>query len=144
MRSFIKSAVPFLLIILFTYAAASKLIDVDRFRSQLYLQPFAHGLADVLLYILPAGELTLAGLLCFNRTRFIGLLLSTLLMAAFTAYISLILLHFWGKVPCSCGGILENMSWPVHLAFNWAFLLAGITAIALQLADNKRKHYELT
>ncbi|WP_184549776.1 MauE/DoxX family redox-associated membrane protein [Mucilaginibacter sp. FT3.2] len=143
MKKIIHTIVPFLLIILFTYAAASKLMDVNRFRSQLYLQPFSHGIADVLLYVLPTGELLLATMLCFNRTRFTGLLLSTLLMAAFTAYISMILLHYWGKVPCSCGGILENMSWPVHLAFNWAFLLAGVTAIILQLSGNKREQNDL-
>lgn len=143
MRSFIKSTVPFLLIILFTYAAASKLMDIDRFRSQLYLQPFAHGLANVLLYALPAIELIVAVLLCFNRTRFAGLLLSTLLMAVFTTYISLVLLHYWGKVPCSCGGILQHMSWPVHLAFNWAFMIAGVTAIALHLTERKHRHHDL-
>ncbi len=144
MKSFIKILIPILLILLFTYAAASKLMDVDRFRSQLYLQPFSQRLADVLLYALPTIELIVALLLCFNRTRFAGLLLSTLLMAVFTAYISLVLLHYWGKVPCSCGGILQHMSWPVHLAFNWAFMIAGVTAIALHITERKHQQHDHT
>jgi hypothetical protein len=144
MKALIKSVVPLLFILLFTYAASSKLLDFGRFRSQLYLQPFPHGMSDLLIYLLPAIELLLALLLCFNRSRFIGLIVSTGLIAVFTAYISLVLLHYWGNVPCSCGGILNHMSWSVHLAFNWAFLLAGITGIAMHLADRKQKRLTST
>jgi len=144
MKALFKSIVPLLFILLFTYAAASKLLDFDRFRAQLYLQPFPHTLADVLLYLLPVTELLLALLLCFNRSRFAGLVLSTCLMAIFTAYISLVLLHYWGDVPCSCGGILSHMSWTVHLAFNWAFILTGIAGIALHLTDRKKGQKQLT
>ncbi|QEC74674.1 MauE/DoxX family redox-associated membrane protein [Mucilaginibacter ginsenosidivorax] len=137
MKALIKFTVPLLLILLFTYAAASKLLDIGRFRLQLYLQPFPHWFADLLLYLLPALELALALLLCIPRWRLIALISSACLLAVFTVYISLALLHFWDEVPCSCGGILNRMSWNVHLAFNWAFILAAITAIALHLTDNQ-------
>jgi len=144
MKALLKTTVPLLFILLFTYAAASKLLDFDRFRLQLYLQPFPHGLSDILLYLIPVTELLLALALCFNRSRFIGLILSTSLMAVFTAYISLVLQHYWGDVPCSCGGILSHMSWTTHLAFNWVLVLAGVTGIALHLADKKQKQLTST
>jgi len=138
MKALIRTTVPLLFILLFTYATASKLLDFGRFRSQLYLQPFPHSFADLLVYLLPAGEIILALLLCFSRTRFAGLLLSTILMGLFTGYISYLLLYYLGKLPCSCGGILNNMSWTAHLAFNWAFVLAGVAGIGLHLADKKK------
>jgi hypothetical protein len=81
MKELFKSVVPLLFILLFTYAAVSKLLDFDRFRSQLYLQPFPQGMSDLLVYVLPFTELVLALLLCFNRSRLAGLVLSTCLMA---------------------------------------------------------------
>jgi hypothetical protein len=139
MKAFIKSIVPLLFILLFTYAAASKLLDFGRFRAQLYLQPFRHDVSDFLLYLIPVTELLLALLLCFRRSRFAGLVWSTILMGLFTGYISYLLLSYQGKLPCSCGGILEHMSWTAHLAFNWAFVIAGVTGIGLHLADSKKQ-----
>lgn len=119
------------LLLLFTYAALSKLADPELFRAQLYLQPFSHGLADLLVYGLPATELITVALLCLDRTRPAGLWLSLILMGAFTGYIGLILLLRQGHLPCSCGGILSRMSWPVHLVFNVCCLLAAAAAIRL-------------
>jgi hypothetical protein len=138
MKTQLKTLIPLLFILLFTYAAFSKLLDIDRFRAQLYLQPFSHPVADILLYLLPALEILLAVLLCFERSGFVALIGSTVLMAIFTAYISLALLHYLGDIPCSCGGILNRISWTVHLAFNWAFILAGLTGIVLGLQDKKK------
>jgi putative oxidoreductase len=131
MKTFIKSIIPACLILLFTYAAISKLSDLPAFRSQLYRQPFSHMLADLLLYTLPLAELLTSSMLYFKRTRFTGLLLSVSLLFAFTIYIAMGLLHFWVKIPCSCGGILNHMSWQMHLIFNCAFLLAGLAGIAV-------------
>lgn len=129
MKAILKTLPPALFILLFTYAAASKMLAADRFRGQLHLQPFSPALADLLVYALPFSELTAVFLLFFTPTRKYGLILATAMMAVFTGYISLIMLHYWGKTPCSCGGILQNMSWTTHLVFNWAFLIAGIAGL---------------
>jgi hypothetical protein len=118
-----------LLVLLFTYAAASKLADTVQFRGQLYLQPFSHAFSDVLVVALPALELGIVALLLFDRTRRFGLIASLGLLFVFTVYISMGLLHFWKRVPCSCGGILEHLGWGAHLAFNWAFVIINILAI---------------
>ncbi|MET3982031.1 putative oxidoreductase [Mucilaginibacter sp. UYP25] len=125
------------LILLFTYAAASKLSDTSLFRAQLYLQPFPHSLANALVFAIPALELFAIGLLCTDRTRTAGLRLSLGLLSAFTAYIGLILLFGSGQLPCSCGGILNRMSWGGHLVFNSVFVLAAL--IALRLHSKKRE-----
>lgn len=131
MKTITKTIIPALLILLFTYAAASKLGDLEKFRGQLYLQPFPQKFADLLLYLLPGAELFVVVLLLSDRFRAAGLIASLVLLAAFTVYISMGLLHVWKRVPCSCGGILEHMGWGAHLAFNWAFMIINIAGIRL-------------
>ncbi|WEA00727.1 MauE/DoxX family redox-associated membrane protein [Mucilaginibacter sp. SJ] len=143
MKTAIKSLIPALLAMLFIYAAVSKLLTFADFRQQLYNQNLPHWLSSLLLYLLPPAEVVVACLLCFRRYVISGLWLSLLLLIAFTGYISLVLLHYWDRVPCSCGGILSHMSWASHLAFNWAFLILNILAVFLQLSDSKQ-HVQLT
>jgi putative oxidoreductase len=126
-----------LLILLFIYAAMSKLLTFTDFKYQLYNQNFPHRLADSLRYILPAAELLAALLLCFARSRLAGLYLAFSLLAAFTLYIAMVLLHYWNRVPCSCGGILSHLSWGAHLIFNCAFLLLNLIAINLHFTARR-------
>jgi hypothetical protein len=65
--------------------------------------------------------------------RSIGLYLSFALMTLFSVYI-LVITNYSSNVPCSCGGILEKMTWNQHLIFNLAFLVFAATTI---LADPK-------
>lgn len=136
MKSAIQLFLTAALMLLFSYAAISKLADPGLFRAQLYLQPFPHAVADVLVVAIPALELAAIGLLCRERTYPAGLWLSLILMSAFTLYIALILLLSPGPLPCSCGGILNRLSWRAHLIFNICFVLASAAAIRL----NSRKH----
>ena len=128
-----------LLIMLFIYAALSKLLTFADFRQQLYNQNFSHGFAASLTYFLPVAEIITAGLLSFKRTLLTGLLISAILLIAFTGYISLVMLPYWDRVPCSCGGILSHMSWTAHLIFNWVFLILNLLAIHLHLSERKQK-----
>jgi hypothetical protein len=131
----IKMITPLLLIILFIYAAVSKLLVLQDFKQQLYNQSFPHWMAGILLYTLIPVELLAVGLLSFPKTQQAGLVISSLLLAAFSGYIALILLHFWQRVPCSCGGILRQMGWGTHLLFNCFFL--GIALAALMPENTK-------
>jgi hypothetical protein len=137
MKTTIQSILNALLIILFIYAAISKLLTFSEFRQQLYNQTFPHRLGGILLYLLPAIELGTVALLCFKRTAVAGLIFSAILLAAFTSYISLVMLRFWNRVPCSCGGILSHMSWGVHLAFNCTFLIMNLIAIILYFKERR-------
>jgi hypothetical protein len=119
----------FLLILLWVYAAASKLIDYPRFERQMQRQALLPFMKSLLIYLLPWSELMLAGMLCFEKTQKIGLISSLILLFTFTSYIVLALTNSLGKYPCSCGGILEHMGWTAHLFFNLFFL--GLTFIII-------------
>jgi energy-converting hydrogenase Eha subunit A len=135
MKTSIKLLMTTALILLFTYAAVSKLASVSLFRAQLHLQPFSHSFADLLVFAIPAIELIAVALLLADRTRDLGLLISVVLLAAFT--ITYILVLYAGKLPCSCGGILSRMSWGAHLVFNCFFLAAGMTALGIRLPPER-------
>ncbi|RFZ85113.1 hypothetical protein DYU05_05790 [Mucilaginibacter terrenus] len=128
MKNLLKPLTASLLILLYSYAAFSKLLQFEEFRGQLYNQSFPHALAEVLVYLIPAAELLTAGLLLFTRTERAGLFASLALLAVFTGYTGLVLAGYWSRVPCSCGGILSHMGWGAHFAFNLSFLILNLIA----------------
>lgn len=112
-------------ILLFVYAAISKLLDFDNFKIQLGQSPILSPFAGWVSFFIPLLELIIALLLMFKRSQFVGLLSSFILMFLFSVYIY-IMLNYSTFVPCSCGGILEKMTWKQHLLFNIIFVvLAG-------------------
>jgi hypothetical protein len=125
-----------LLILLFVYAALSKLFDYKTFLFQLRRSPYIKNMAEIVVWLLPLGELIIVLTLAIKRTRTVGLYLSFFLMLLFTGYIYLIQ-HFSYYVPCSCGGVLSNMSWNQHLIFNLGFVFLSLTGILLSSSNQR-------
>jgi hypothetical protein len=125
------SAIIALLVLLFVYTAASKLLDLETFRGNMYNQRVPHWLGTLLIWGLPPAEIAVAGCLLFPRTQRMGLYLSLALLFIYTIYIAAILLHFFNRIPCSCGGILRHMSWQQHFWFNLTFIVLTSLALAL-------------
>lgn len=123
--------ISYLLILLFLYAAANKLMDYQKFQVQLGQSPILTGFAPFVAWFIPAIEVIISVLLIFQGTRLIGLYASFSLMVMFSAYI-FIVLKFAVRVPCSCGGILDKMGWTEHLIFNLVFVLLAAVGIILQ------------
>lgn len=119
-----------LYILLFTYAAASKILDFENFQIQLGQSPLLSAFAEYVSIAVPVVELILVVLLMFTKSRLLGLYGSFALMTMFSAYI-VIILNFSSFTPCSCGGILEKMTWTQHLIFNIVFVLLSATALLL-------------
>lgn len=126
-----------LIILLFSYAAISKLFDYGEFKTQLSKSPFISSIAGFIAWSLPVGELLIVLCLLFNRTRLIGLYGSFFLMSVFTVYVYM-MLHYSYYLPCSCGGILSKMDWHTHFWFNLFFLtLSGFGLFVKVKADQK-------
>lgn len=120
-----------LYILLFVYAAVSKILDFENFQVQLGQSPLLSAFAGSVSGGVPTVELLIALLLLIPRFRFIGLLAAFSLMVMFTTYI-IVILNFSSFVPCSCGGILEKMGWTEHLMFNIVFVMLAAVGILLQ------------
>ena len=121
-----------IIILLFCYAAVSKLLDFENFQAQISASPLLNKLSQFLPYTIIIVEFLIAGLLCYRKTRNIGLIGSIILMLIFSGYIALIL-STSDHLPCSCGGILEKMSWSQHLYFNIGCVILSVIALGLNL-----------
>ena len=124
-----------LFILLFVYAATSKLIDYQKFRVQLGQSPLLTSFAGLVAWLIPSIEILIAILLAIPRYRLTGLYASFSLMTMFTMYI-FIITHYSEYIPCSCGGVLAKMSWNVHFVFNILLIILALIAILL---DNPKQ-----
>jgi uncharacterized membrane protein YphA (DoxX/SURF4 family) len=131
--------ISFLYVVLFVYAAVSKLLDFENFRVQLGQSPLLSAFAGVIAWIVPALELFIALLIVSKRLRIIGLFGALGLMIMFTAYI-FIILNYSSFVPCSCGGILEKLGWTEHLFFNLVFIMLAAAGILLLAVGVPKVH----
>lgn len=129
MRTFIKSLPVALLILLFAYAAASKLADFAAFRRGMHRQAFPPEVADGLVYLLPVTEIVVTIMLLSGRTLAAGLKASLVLLVVFTGYILLAVVGYWQHIPCSCGGIISHLGWTEHLVFNCFCILINLIAL---------------
>lgn len=121
----------YLYVLLFLYAATSKLIEYDKFQLQISKSPIISDYAFILVWMVPTLEIIISIMLLINRTLMLGLYAAFGLMCLFTAYIYAIL-NISDHIPCSCGGILEKLGWREHLIFNIAFVGLALIGILLQ------------
>ncbi|WP_408610240.1 MauE/DoxX family redox-associated membrane protein [Flavobacterium selenitireducens] len=124
--------------LLFVYAALSKLLDYKTFMLQLGQSPMLSAFANWISWLVPSLEIVIALLLFIPRFKLTALFAAYILMSMFTAYIY-ILLNYSSFVPCSCGGILDSLTWSQHMAFNLAFALLAVIAILAYPYHNSMK-----
>lgn len=120
----------FLFILLFTYAAVSKLMIYKGFVIQMSGSYLIADYAHILAWAIPGSELLVVVLLALHKFRRIGMYAATGLMIAFTVYIGAIILMGRDE-PCTCGGVLSILGWTEHLIFNIVFLILGLAGILL-------------
>lgn len=106
----------------------NELLDYENFKFGISESPFIASFAGLLAWAVPASELIIAGMLVVPALRLAGLYASFVLMLSFTIYIAAMLL-FGSDIPCSCGGVLEELSWPAHIVFNSVFVLLSALGI---------------
>lgn len=123
-------------IVLFSYAAVSKLLDFENFQVQLGQSPLLSAYTGWISFSVLSIELLIAFLLAIPKSRYIGLLASFGLMLMFTAYI-IIILNYSSFIPCSCGGILEKLGWKEHLVFNIIFTAMAVLSAFLTKSNPK-------
>ncbi|OMP80131.1 MauE/DoxX family redox-associated membrane protein [[Flexibacter] sp. ATCC 35208] len=135
-RSLLIDVAAVLYMSLFIYAALSKLSKFELGREQLTLMPLIGSQAMLLAWLVPATEIAISILIFLPQTRKIGFYAATLLMVSFTVYI-IYIIRKAQSLPCTCGGLLEMLSWPQHLFFNIAFILLGVTALIFMRMSSK-------
>lgn len=139
-RTTIIEAITFLNIILFFYTGIAKITDYSLMKDELAQNLLLAPVSNLVAILLPIVEFIVVIMLAVPRWRLKGYYLTLGLMILFTAYIT-ILLTSDKNLPCSCGGIIQQLSWPQHLVFNSAFIVSDILAIWL-LRKQKKEVFE--
>lgn len=129
-RSFFTELTAALLVLLFLYTAITKLKDRDGFVAAMAHNPILSGYTYLLSWLIPLLEVTVVVLLFIPGWRRYGLLTGSILMAVFTGYVAYMLLGE-SELPCTCGGILQRMSWPQHFWFNLFFTIIAFASFFL-------------
>jgi uncharacterized membrane protein YphA (DoxX/SURF4 family) len=137
-KNTIVEIISLLFIILFLYTGISKLMDYAVFKEQIATSPLLAPISGWIAILLPAIEIMLSVILFIPRWRLKGLYASLVLMIMFTGYI-IAILTFNEHIPCSCGGVIELLSWKGHIAFNSAFIGLALAGIALGKGMKKTK-----
>jgi hypothetical protein len=127
-ESIVTEIISSLFILLFVYTAVSKLLEHEKFVAVLSASPLIGSFAIFVSWFLPITELIIAALLFFPTSRKTGLKLAAGLMIFFTIYIGY-MIAFTPNLPCSCGGVLEQLSWKGHLLFNLLFTLLAFIGL---------------
>lgn len=129
-ENYIISLTSYLLVFLFTYTACSKLMDHAAFLTSILQSPIIRNYAKLISWLIPALELLIVVLLLTNKYRIMGLWASLFLMSVFTIYIAYMILYI-PHLPCSCGGVLKELSWQKHLLFNGIFIILIIISLLI-------------
>jgi hypothetical protein len=131
-RQVMLECISALLILLFLYASLSKILDFKTFIKEMNNQPLPNSWTPFLVYFIPCSEILLSVALIFERTRLLGFYGSLVLMGLFTIYATLILVHVFSYVPCSCGGVIKRLTWRQHLVLNLFFVTLSIVGVIAQ------------
>ena len=137
-RNTIVEIISALFILLFVYTGLNKFLEPDKFDYALKDSPIISNYHTTIAWALPTMELIVAVALFIPKTRKWGLYGSLGLMIIFTIYLSY-MIAFAPNLPCSCGGVIQLMTWKQHLIFNFLFTALAFTAIRL---IRKRKERE--
>lgn len=131
-RKMIVEVIAFLLMLLFLFASVSKWLAFRTFIGDINNQPFPNWLTPWITNLLPPIEVLIVLALMFEKTRTAGFYASLILMSAFSIYSAAVLLKFFDYIPCSCGGIIKNLSWRDNLILNLFFVTISIVGILLR------------
>ncbi|WP_316812855.1 MauE/DoxX family redox-associated membrane protein [Pedobacter heparinus] len=129
-RNIVVEIICLLFILLFAYAAVSKLLHYSQFKNELGRSPLLAVFAGWVAIGIPFLEIILSLLLMFTKFRIISLYSSFGLMVLFSLYI-IAITKFADYVPCSCGGVLARLNWNQHLIFNSVFILLSVVGVLL-------------
>jgi Methylamine utilisation protein MauE. len=135
-RHIIVELISAFFVLLFAYTAVNKLVTYNIFVDELSKSPYLEKYAVAIGWLIPVTELLIALMLVNRRTRIMGLFASFGIMLAFTIYIYM-MLHYSHYIPCSCGGILAQMSWQQHLVFNGISCLLALAGISFSIIKPK-------
>lgn len=132
---FFQASIVILLFVL-TYTAISKWLNFSHFNRAMRSQPIPEPIAEVLTYLIPIAEIIAVIAILLPALRHKGLLLTAVLMTAFTGYVFYIKMAGFASNTCPCGGLFSSLSWNQHIIVN---LLLTILSYCTLYINNVQK-----
>ena len=117
-------------IVLFVYTAVSKIIDYDNFYRTMDVMPALKGRGFFIAPSIIVSELLISALLIIPVTRLLGLYLFLAVMCVFTCYLLFAVMRGYA-LPCTCGGVLRQLTWKQHVFFNFGFIILAMSGIVV-------------
>lgn len=140
-RKWIIEITSALFVLLFLYTAINKLRNPGVFAGAMHHSALISPYASFLSWSVPFAEIIIVVILIIPGTRKMGILASAILMIIFTCYVGYMLLTK-SALPCTCGGIIQQMNWQEHFWFNSFLTILSITSWFLYpkrfVATNRR------
>jgi len=127
-----------LLILIFAYAAFSKIFDLGTLRTTIQQSPILSPFSAWLPFVVIGTEILIALFLMFGKYRLRAMCVSFVMLFVFTVYI-LFIKKFAKMLPCACGGIIQKLSWNQHLGFNLILMALVLLAIVVHSRQSELK-----
>ncbi len=125
--------ITFLLILLWLYAAFSKLFNFSKFKQEMSLQVFPPWIGKIFVFLVPFTELLAVILLIVYPFHLTGLYLSFFMLLLFTLYVGGAVFKIYERVPCACGGLFARLNWKMHFRLNIFLSLLALAGILLHV-----------
>ena len=115
-------------VLLWSYAAISKIIVFRNFRSQLGQSPGLEAYAGFVACGVIFLQLLTIGMICYRSYRLLGLWMTFGIVTVFTGYNGFILIDS-NNLPCTCIGLFEKMTWKGNLILNMGLMITALSGI---------------
>ncbi len=137
---FFIAIITVVLILFWLYAAGTQISDFNKFKGEMNNQVFSGVISNVLAYLIPVLEITIAGLLVYSFTRLWGMIFSFSLLLVFSTYVGLALLNVFSRMPCTCAGLLGGSStWEWNLTLNLIVTAVAAAGLILNLKWRRKE-----
>lgn len=137
---FFIAIITVVLILFWLYAAGTQISDFNKFKGEMNNQVFSGVISNVLAYLIPVLEITIAGLLVYSFTRLWGMIFSFSLLLVFSTYVGLALLNVFSQKPCTCAGLLGGSStWEWNLTLNLIVTAVAAAGLILNLKWRRKE-----
>jgi hypothetical protein len=136
-KHFLIGVICLLLLALWVVVVTKRYSDFDLFNANMQALPFTSWVNAVLALLVAGLEPVAALLLIWGQSRIFGVWLSCFLLVSYTCYIGMVLLGFFGSIPCTCASPISGLSWTQHFFFNLS--ASGLAGLGLYLESTSKQ-----
>lgn len=139
-KKWVTTLISLCILALLLFTARAKLLDFPVTRLQMSQSPwsFVADNSNFFAWAIPLIEIAICIMLLWLPLRKLGFIASFIIFSSFTFYVGAIM-AFASHLPCSCGGIIEELNWWQHLGVNILFVILSFWGVSNEFYYSKRE-----